>query len=57
MPLNTALHRIAARLRFCLKPKVHGGAARSELWRSALDLQQTAPMMRAGVSPSSLNPG
>jgi len=44
MPPNTALHRIAARLRFCLKPKVHGGAARSELWRSALDLQRTAPM-------------
>jgi len=30
---NSALHRIAALLRFCLKPKVHGWAARGELGR------------------------
>jgi hypothetical protein len=29
----TVLHRIAARVRFCLKPKVHGGAARGERQR------------------------
>jgi hypothetical protein len=30
---NSALHRIAARWRFRLKPKGYGGAARGELWR------------------------
>src|SRR5262249_13310559 len=30
---NPALHRIAVRLRFCLKLKVYGGAARGELLR------------------------
>jgi hypothetical protein len=27
---NTALHRLAARWRFGMNPKVHGGAARGE---------------------------
>ena len=33
MTANFALHRITARLRFLLKLKVHGGAARGEPWR------------------------
>jgi hypothetical protein len=32
-PPNKTLHRIAALLRFCLKPKGYGGAARGELGR------------------------
>ena len=35
-PPNDTLHRIAARWRFCLKPKGYGGAARGELVALAL---------------------
>jgi hypothetical protein len=42
---NLALHRIAARLRFGIKPKVDGGAARGERWalvRQTVRLRESA---------------